>query len=983
MATKIIARDEETLPYKYTWNTFIDAGVDNFSAPPTQNPEMFELLTNVMPIVDGSLDRRWGYQLWNDSTVEHKQFFPYRNETANQQLLVGTGDTFTAVYGEDGSLYRSSIFSPTSNSREPRMVTSRSNAFFADGATADYKKWNGLQSGGVTKWGIDINDTNSTATQGPFVGTVAADQGAGGSSGSEGPLTADIAVNDDTGSGSAWSTPTNALVEDSTAATVFFTSNSAGPSSDVLKITDFDFSIPSGVTIVGVLVTVKHKCTDGQAGEDVSLFAQLYKGGVLTGSSKSIDHGAAETSFKTRSFGSSLSMWGATLTVSDVNATNFGVGLSQAGNEAPDEAESVQGHVDSVKVTVYYTMVSSTSWTSPNNILLDDAATTIALVSTSPTSELRVTDFTSFTIADTASVAGLEVTIEVSTLDGAMTIAPIMIKDGVAYGQRKTLEIATTGTYTFGGATDLWEGVWTPANVKATTFGLQFYAQAASGTFSLGVDVAKIKVYAVTGALAISSVATAGAITLLIGRKYTAAFKNSSSGHYSNFAPISASSGAVTAKRIDLASIPESLDTQVDKVAILATADGGDESVLYLVTEINDGTTTYNDDMPETTLLTQPILFSTDESGVEFGIVDNDPPTEGLYNPVKHRGRIYMHDASNLYWSKNLTELTTSSGFLAGLWEEAWSSDNRRDVTEGGEQIRGILSDGANVYIGTQYKIRRFSGDAPFLETPDIIHNQAGLLNQDTWQIVYREDVPVGAMWLTPDFRVMISDFNTYTDAGLPIQGTLATINVDAAETWSKAVFYSKGPYDLYILAIPTGSNTRADTLCVLNLRTNRWVIWTLADTVTALFSNIQASNAPQLLIAAPGAFKIYSVEEGLVEDRINDTPVAVTVTIRTSWLDLGDPVLRKHLNELDLMTTDSSLSVTVEGASDLTTFDTPRVVVTARTVKAGPFGEFKVFLAASGSRDRYYRFTFSSASSVADALLHGITADVIPLSRI
>jgi hypothetical protein len=36
--------------------------VDNFTQPPTQNPDLFEILTNVMPPVTGVFLRRWGYR---------------------------------------------------------------------------------------------------------------------------------------------------------------------------------------------------------------------------------------------------------------------------------------------------------------------------------------------------------------------------------------------------------------------------------------------------------------------------------------------------------------------------------------------------------------------------------------------------------------------------------------------------------------------------------------------------------------------------------------------------------------------------------------------------------------------------------------------------------------------------------------------------------------------------------------------------------
>lgn len=982
MAPSIVSRDARKAPYRYNWDTFAQSGVDNFSAQ--QNPEMFEVLTNVMPIVDGSIDRRWGYRLWYDPANTHKQIFSYRNENANQQLLVGTGNSFTAVYTEEGSLFRSSLFTPVGNSREPRMVNSRSYGFFADGSPSDYQKWNGADVGGVTQWGVDVNDTSATETEGPNLADVAADQGASGSSGSAGPsFTGTGATESDVPSytWSSASTITTATSGTTGATCPTGSFMNPGETTSYLDATNFGFAIPSGATIVGVQVSGRAG-TGNTTERFATAKASLIKGGSHTGSESTqavtlptVDVPGDDPAWAGFGMGGPTSMFGATLTPSDVNASNFGVAIRFTNAEAVKQLKVI---VDYVKIAVYYTVPSTTSWTSPNNILLDDAAEATATVSTSPISELRATDF-DFTIAATAAIAGIEVQIDISSIGGLMNIAPILVKGSSAYGTRKSSEVGATGVVTFGGPTDLWGGNFSPSDINATTFGAQFYAQTTSGTYALGVDALKITVYAVTGPITLSATA-AGNITLSTGRKYAISFK-SAAGEYSDISPASASTGALAAKQQPIASIPVSNDTQVDKVAILATADGGDETLWYLITELNDGTTTYTDDMPEATLLEQPVLASTDDGGNEFGVFDNSPPPIGAYNPVKHRGRIYMHDGNYLYWSKSLPELVTSSAFVAGLWESCWPVGNRMDVTEGAESIRGILSDGYNLYVATQFKIKRFSGDAPFLEPPDIVHNEAGLLNIDSWKIVFREGAPSGAIWLTPDHRVMSSDFNTYQDIGTPIQATLNSINNPDAVTYARAVSFSSGPYDFFALAIPTGVNTYSNTICIFNLRSGRWVLWTPADTATTLYSGITEDNEAQLLLATSDAAKIYAFESSSTQDRVDDTPVAITAVLRTSWLDLGDETLRKALNEIAVLTGDGSMTVTVEGASNHEQFNAPNVVLSDRQVKAGPFGEYKVFTAASPSKDRWYRLTLTSTTS--QNILDGLNIEAVPMHRL
>ena len=47
---------------KYTRSRFTAAGLDNYTQPPTQNPDLFMQLLNVMPPITGVLQRRWGYR---------------------------------------------------------------------------------------------------------------------------------------------------------------------------------------------------------------------------------------------------------------------------------------------------------------------------------------------------------------------------------------------------------------------------------------------------------------------------------------------------------------------------------------------------------------------------------------------------------------------------------------------------------------------------------------------------------------------------------------------------------------------------------------------------------------------------------------------------------------------------------------------------------------------------------------------------------
>src|SRR5262249_25393611 len=154
-----------------------------------------------------------------------------------------------------------------------------------------------------------------------------------------------------------------------------------------------------------------------------------------------------------------------------------------------------------------------------------------------------------------------------------------------------------------------------------------------------------------------------------------------------------------------------SADPQIDTVLLLATADGNDETTLYLLGKVPNGTTTFNDTIPDSlsssytsgpTLLTQPLYQDTDAFGNLHGLANNLPPPIGLNYIINHKGRIYGAVGRTLYYSKNLDDVTTADGLITCKWEEAWPSINQFDISQQAETIRGLLSDGETLWIGTE-----------------------------------------------------------------------------------------------------------------------------------------------------------------------------------------------------------------------------------------------------------------------------------------
>lgn len=475
-------------------------------------------------------------------------------------------------------------------------------------------------------------------------------------------------------------------------------------------------------------------------------------------------------------------------------------------------------------------------------------------------------------------------------------------------------------------------------------------------------------------------VPAAGAITLLSGRDYFVVFKNSTTGHCSGLSPVSATTGPLTAQQVPLSNIEVSADAQVDVKVILATADGGDQTTLFKVAEIANAVTVYADTTPEETLLLNNIYSEVDSFGGGHGVLFNDPPPSTGTFPTKHRGRAFLINGQFVNFSKNLSETATSTGSIVGRYEECWPATYQIDVSTRSETPRALLSDGNVLYVGTERHIRRIDGDGPDFGVADIAFNEVGIVNAEVWKVVFAEGQPVGTMWLSPDKRVLQSNLTDYVDVGTPIQTTLNSINSAAIQT-SNAMFVSDGEFDLFILAIPTGSNTLPDTLCVYNLRTRKWVTWQFVDGVASMcFSLLSTTGEAQWLFASSTNNKTYRLLRSLIQDRVGDTPSNIVVTFQTNWNAMGDPTARKAINEMEFVTGDSNLSILIEGASTISQFATPSTVKNS-TVTLSPFGEYKIYPAASRSRDRYYRFTGTSNATV-NTVLEAFSVMLVPVNR-
>lgn len=625
---------------------------------------------------------------------------------------------------------------------------------------------------------------------------------------------------------------------------------------------------------------------------------------------------------------------------------------------------------------------ASTVWSNPNNIKVADGAFATCALGGGGFSQLL--EGTNFGFAANGTINGIQVDVKYTAINpGNVVFCGVqLLRAGTPSGTQKSmLPIPISNTQvSFGGSTDLWGTNWTAADINNTNFGLSIYTTTNfnSPNPTVEVDYVQITVFTQPGAITFTTNVTTTNVVLLNGRTYFFTFQNSTTGSNGPLSAASNTTGPLTGNEVDLTNIGISTDPQVDTVNILATADGNDQTTLYFLDSVPNGTTTYKDKTADTVLITHPLFLNTDTFGVIHGVANNNPPPT-INFPTKHKGRLYGAVGRALFFSKNLDEVTTANGLITSRWEEAWPAVNQFDISDQAETIQALLSDGETLWIASERSIRRLIGDSPSnFQKPEVQFNEVGVINQDVWKVVFVEGAPVGTMWLTPDFRVVASDFNTYMDVGTKIQDVLNTINTSAGSTIF-AAYVNAGPADYYMLYIPTGANTVADTICVYNLRSKQWFIWKPTDLCSTALFNVSAAGTPQWLFATL-AGQLYSWDTTLtvVQDRVNNTPVTYPVTMQTSWLDLGDYNLRKFVNQIIPTTADqSALTVAVDAASNELDFNNPLSVVPATTVTpaAIPTDVF-VPLASGPSHSRAFRFTFVSPASTIQNVLTGFAIE-------
>lgn len=904
---------------RYVRDNFAGTGQDSHTIAPAQDQAMWQSLVNVQPITKAVIERRWGYNQFAPLSVPFNRLYNFQSDSTGNRQIIAAGLPNIEAFNENGTIYNPSIFVPAAPNGIVRSITSRNYQYFCDGfnalnstthLTGDSLKWNGAASGGVTNIGIVNTDTTANTASGA------------GSSNTVGPTSPGTITQLNTsrgggfGAGASWSNINGLIGTGNGVASVFV--NGTVTFSNGLVANNFGFAITPTATIVGIQVSCSAAANPAFGAGSRTLVAYMTKNGTTTNSfSRSVS--LTSTSLQSFTFGGPTDLWNWSFSPSDITNNTFGVYIDEEGASAGGNTVTVQN----VKITIFLGNQAGGSTTSGAGIGLiggvagGNVNLTIGRIYYMVGNNSSTGHFSDLSAASqsTGVLTNDEVSLLLATYNDPQVDTKYLLAtaDGgdpsILYEVQPLVPGLTITSWAINGANSVtFTGAWT-------------------GTpYSVGQTF-------VVGGLVHGSYMNTQTMTT------TASTSTTLTANFTHAADSSTEGGV--AGNYSYA-IPNSVGFVVDNCveAPVAGSLGTSPSALTL----------------------NQVLAYTDQFGNTYGVALNSPPPAGSLL-IKHQGRLWMAGVTgathSVYFSKSTSELTLPNGFIAGKYEEAWPASNYFDVSDGAENVTGLLSDGQTLYIGTQAHIRRLLGNAPAnFQLPQIIHPQVGLINQEVWQIVFMQGAPSGSIWMTPDFRVIQSDFNTYVDIGAPIQDVLNSLQPQA-QTLAHAAFVASGEYNLYILSVPVNSTTFCDTHLVFDLKARQWFVWKPATGSLALLFNITANGSPQWLFIDGAGANI---------DQYNsvsptDGGIAIPVTATTSWLHLSEPTRRKILNELTVYGNVNML-VTVNGANsaqDIAAPDGPGSIVFNRALRQSPFGNWNLYLTGEESHHRYYQITFAS----------------------
>jgi len=706
--------------------------------------------------VRSTLQRRAGYSLFNSSVVggiplKWFAFEPVAQNGIIYPLLDTTTDIWSVPFGLAAP-------QPTSIYNKPSPTQS---SFFAVGNylyignKGFSKKWDTGNPQGLTNWGIAIasvgnaagpngcgtgtdvavnggtawsNPGNITASDGSFAAVSLTPQ-SGGTPGSVGPNSPNSAIT--SGGGQAWVNPTSALTLNNIFAQAPLP---VGTTSAYLEVTNFGFNVPAAAIITGISVAV-------YGFSDVSSFSakdssvRLIKAGSLVGADRAkfqFFPNVYNSAVPENTYGTSSDLWGTSLTPTDVNSNNFGVGLQvqQQGGIGCNV------FIDYISIVVSYTIPSG-------QLNFSDL--------------LQGTNF-GFSIPATETISGILVEIQgfQSSNPSGSGLTVSMLKGGSTVGNAQTnVQLpGSNGFISLGGVADLWGTTWSPNDVDQIPFGISIQATSPrTGTGTWSIDFVRITIFGVGGP-SVTVNAAAGFFTATQGYQYLFVYGNSNDKNISNPTPSSTSTGPFTNRLNVGVQLTASPDSQVNQIRVMRTTDTGTGAVFFeiptspypnvsqtIFDSAADGALSVTSSVLANSLAFSPpppglrlmawyagrmwgavgnlLYFSAGPDNAPMGNGNSNWPPNNVYElpttivklmPIAGGNGMFVQTFNKIH----IVQGITNPGFTVNVWNE--------DI--GARQENAVDSDGSTIYI--------FTSDRQFLQITSQGINELSQFVSDT-----------------------------------------------------------------------------------------------------------------------------------------------------------------------------------------------------------------------------------------------------------
>lgn len=168
---------------------------------------------------------------------------------------------------------------------------------------------------------------------------------------SQGPLFgSDFTTIPISGSSATWNNTSSATPSDDMYSDFGDIPDGPGAYTDYLVVSNFNFNLPTGVTITGILVEVEMSDPNGYTAESSVRIINL---GAMSPADKS--NGASYPGTDTYvAYGGSTDLWGDSWTEKAINDPTFGVAISA---QRKGTGGATLGQIDDIRITVYYSFI--------------------------------------------------------------------------------------------------------------------------------------------------------------------------------------------------------------------------------------------------------------------------------------------------------------------------------------------------------------------------------------------------------------------------------------------------------------------------------------------------------------------------------------------------------------------------------------------------------------------------------------------------